>query len=347
MDNQVKNIIIVLFIFVVLYLLQVLESILLPLFLAFFSASLFNPIIQLFKKIKIPNFITITFIVIFSAAVIFGVFLIVQDTFYEISTESDYISKQLTEKTNVAFKWINQSFGANLSFERVYTQIISQMDNEWVSSRASSALSTLSSFTGAATMYFLYFIVILSGMANYKRFLSYVDNSNPDGKIIYFYERIQDALSSYIVVKSLVNLLMAGITYGLCLLFGVKFALFWGFITFILSFIPTIGAVLSTAFPVLMALIQHDSFQPVLIFLAILTGIHFIIGNALEPVVMASSMRINTLTVIFGLVLWGHIWGITGMMLSVPLLVVFKIVFEQFPELQIYSRIMGIPEKNK
>jgi predicted PurR-regulated permease PerM len=347
MDNKIKNIIIVLFIFVVLYLLQVLESILLPLFLAFFSASLFNPIIQLFKKIKIPNFITITFIVIFSTAIIFGVFLIVQDTFYEMSAESDYISEQLTEKTNATFKWINQTFGAKLSFKRVYKQMIAQMDTEWVSSRASIALSTLSSFTGAVTMYFLYFIVILSGMANYKRFLSYVDNFNPDGKVIYFYERIQKALSSYIIVKSLINLIMAAITYGLCLLFGVKFALFWGFITFIFSFIPTIGSVISTAFPVLMALIQNDTFQPALIFLAILVGVHFIIGNALEPVVMGSSMQINTLTVIFGLVLWGHIWGISGMMLSVPLLVVFKIVFEQFPELQIYSRIMGIPEKSK
>ncbi len=316
-----------------------------PLFLAFFVAAIFQPIVIFLKRIKIPTFISITLIVIFIFAVFFGIFLVVQSTMSDIIAESEYLSKQITSRVNDIFAWANSTFGSKLSFNRLYKQIIKQMDTAWISQRASDVFGWLSSFTGSTVMFFLYLAVLLSGMANYKKFFEYVEDFQPDGKILKSYEKIQKVISSYMVIKSILNIIMALITYVVCVSFGVKFALFWSFITFIVSFIPTIGSVVSTAFPGLMAVIQFDSFNAVLVFLGILIAAHFIMGNIVEPIIMGTNMSINTLTVIFGLVFWGFIWGIPGMMLSVPLLVVFKIALEQFTSLSIFSRLMGVPDK--
>jgi AI-2 transport protein TqsA len=67
----------------------------------------------------------------------------------------------------------------------------------------------------------------------------------------------------------------------------------------------------------------------------------FIIGNLIDPKVMGDRMRLNSITVIFGLVFWGYIWGIPGMLLSVPLNVIVKLILEQSESLSIAARIMG------
>lgn len=345
MDNTSKTILIFLFIIVLLFLLHLLQVILLPLFLAFFVAAIFQPIVTSLKKIKIPAFISITLIVFFIFAVFFGIFLVVQSTLSDIISESDYLSKQITERVNDIFAWANSTFGSKLSFNRLYKQIIKQMDTAWISQRASDVFGWLSSFTGSTVMFFLYLAILLSGMANYRKFFEYVEDFNPERKMLQSYEKIQKVISSYMVIKTILNIVMAIITYIVCVSFGVKFALFWSFITFIVSFIPTIGSVVSTAFPGLMAAIQFDSFNTVLIFIGILIVAHFIMGNIVEPIIMGTNMSINTLTVIFGLVFWGFIWGIPGMMLSVPLLVVFKIALEQSDSLRVFARLMGVPDK--
>lgn len=324
---------------------HLLQVILLPLFLSFFVAAIFQPVVTSLKKVKIPTFVSITLIVVFIFAVFFGIFLVVQSTLSDIINESDYLSKQITARINDIFSWANSTFGSKLSFNRLYKQIIKQMDTAWISQRASDVFGWLSSFTGSTVMFFLYFAVLLSGMANYKKFFEYVEDFQTDGKMLKSFERIQKVLSSYMVIKTILNIIMALITYILCISFGVKFALFWSFITFIVSFIPTIGSIVSTAFPGLMAAIQFDSINPVIIFLGILIVAHFIMGNIVEPIIMGTNMSINTLTVIFGLVFWGFIWGIPGMMLSVPLLVVFKIALEQSEPLKIFARLMGVPDK--
>lgn len=345
MDNSSKTILIILFIIVILFLLHILQSILLPLFLAFFVAAIFQPVVIFLKKIKIPTFISITIIVLFIFAVIFGIFLVVQSTMSDIIADSQYLSTQITKRINDIFAWANSTFGSKLSFNRLYKQIIKQMDTAWISQRASDVFSMLSSFTGSAVMFFLYLAVLLSGMSNYKKFFEYVEDFNPERKILQSYEQIQKIITSYMVIKSLLNIIMALITYIVCISFGIKFALFWSFITFVVSFIPTVGSIVSTAFPALMAAIQFDNFNTVIYFVLILIVAHFIMGNIVEPIIMGTNMSINTLTVIFGLVFWGFIWGIPGMMLSVPLLVVFKIALEQFTSLKIFSRLMGVPDK--
>ncbi|OGU60129.1 MAG: hypothetical protein A2X64_01190 [Ignavibacteria bacterium GWF2_33_9] len=344
MDNSVKTILTLIFIVIVFVVLHFLQSIVLPLVLAFFVAAMFQPVVNLLRKWKIPMFIILPFIVAISLFVLFGIYMILQSTVSDIIVDSDFLAEKFSQRTTDLFKWANSIFGSRLSFNRIYRDLVNQMDPVWIGQRTSEVFSRLTSFTTFLVMFLLYYVVFLTGLGHHKQFLEYVDNFDPNSRFTNSYEKVQKAINHYLVLKTLLCLAMGVIAYVTCLIFGVKFALFWGFLTFIVSYIPNIGAFISTIFPIIFALITIDSFNLVVLFAIILVGTHMIIGLLIEPIIMGNNMSINTITVIFGLVFWGFMWGIPGMMLSVPLLVVIKLTFEQFPATEIFSRIMGTPK---
>lgn len=136
--------------------------------------------------------------------------------------------------------------------------------------------------------------------------------------------------------------LCTGVGYGLtCWIFDIDFALFWGFLAFVLNFIPTVGSIIATIPPLLLGLIQLASPGAVFGLFGLLLTIQFSFGNIIEPKLMGNSLSLNTVVVILGLVFWGYLWGVAGMVLSVPMLVLFKVILAQFDEAKIIVRLMG------
>ncbi|GEM_PF-3756360 len=101
---------------------------------------------------------------------------------------------------------------------------------------------------------------------------------------------------------------------------------------FLLNFIPTIGSIVATLFPSLMALAQSsDGFG---LFFAVLLGItslQILIGNIIEPRITGRSLNLSPVVILFNLALWGSIWGVPGMFMCVPLLIITTIVLAHFP----------------
>ena len=124
---------------------------------------------------------------------------------------------------------------------------------------------------------------------------------------------------------------MTGVlSFFVLLLIGVDAPLFWAFLIFILNFIPTIGSLIATAFPAVFSMLQFGEFTPALMVLAFVGAIQIIVGNLIEPRLMGSSLNISPLVVFLTLALWGLIWGVTGMLLSVPITVILIIILSEF-----------------
>ena len=123
-------------------------------------------------------------------------------------------------------------------------------------------------------------------------------------------------------------------------IFGVEFVLIWGLLTFLLNFIPNIGSIISTVLPVIIALVQFENPATALWIFLILLGIQVIIGNILDPKFVGKSIHISPMTVLMSLLIWGWIWGVIGMFLSVPITVMLKIIFENITELKFLSTLM-------
>lgn len=140
---------------------------------------------------------------------------------------------------------------------------------------------------------------------------------------------IDGKLTSYVSIKFVVSILTSISFYIILTLFGLDFALFWAFLAFIFNFIPAIGSIFATAFPTLFALLVFSPIK-VLFIAIILTIIENFVGNYLEPVLFGKKMELKPITVMWGLMLWGIIWGIPGMFLSAPLMALVKIIGENY-----------------
>jgi predicted PurR-regulated permease PerM len=144
--------------------------------------------------------------------------------------------------------------------------------------------------------------------------------------------KIDKSMSSYISLKSLISLMTTTLSYFILLGVGIESPLFWAFLIFVFNFIPSIGPILGTLFPALFSLIQFGEFVPFLIILFGVGSIATLVGSLVEPKLMGNTLNISPLVAIMSLALWGSIWGILGMLLSVPITVAMIIVFSQFPK---------------
>lgn len=144
-------------------------------------------------------------------------------------------------------------------------------------------------------------------------------------------DKIDQSIGNYIALKTLVSLLTGFLSYFVLLLIGVDAPLFWAFLIFILNFIPTIGSLIATLFPAIFAILQFGEFTPGILVLAIVGAIQLIVGNLIEPRVMGNTLNISPLVVFLTLSLWGVMWGVIGMLLSVPITVILIIIMSEFP----------------
>ncbi len=159
---------------------------------------------------------------------------------------------------------------------------------------------------------------------------------------------MRHAMGSYLWVQSFTGAITALGCYITMKLVGMDQALFWAFVIFLLGYVPTIGPLVGTLFPVLFALVQFPNYwQPAVIFLGV--GFwQFSIGTFMVPRMQGDSMNLSTLVVILMLSLWGAIWGLPGMFLSAPLTVMLMIILAQFTYTRPVAVLLsqdGHPEK--
>jgi len=189
----------------------------------------------------------------------------------------------------------------------------------------------LSGALGDFIMIILYAAFIFTEEASLsKKIRKLFNTENQYEKASTVLTRINDASSDYIRLKTYVSLLTGLVGYIFLTIMGVDAAFFWAFLMFALNYIPTIGSLIATLFPAFFSLVQFGEIQPFIIILAGLGFIEWLIGNVIEPKLMGKSLNLSPLVTILALIVWGQIWGITGMLLSTPITVVMVIIFSQF-----------------
>lgn len=143
--------------------------------------------------------------------------------------------------------------------------------------------------------------------------------------------QIGGRIEAYVLVKTVVSFLVGVASYIVLLVAEVDFAPFWSLLIFVLNFIPYIGSPIGMVFPTVLALLQSGSPIKALIVLGCLWATQSLIENLLEPKLMGRSLNLSPVFMMLSLSVWGAIWGITGMILAVPIMVMILIVLAQFP----------------
>ena len=167
------------------------------------------------------------------------------------------------------------------------------------------------------------------------------------GKII---QSIIHRVNYYLLVKTVISAITGGMVFVLARAFNLELATSLGIITFVLNFIPNIGSIVAT---VLIALVAHVEIGDAAITLAVflIAGlIQFINGSIIDPMLMGRALRLSSFGIILSLAFWGAVWGIPGMFLSVPIMVMLLVVCSHVPNLRPFAVLLsreGLPESEK
>lgn len=195
----------------------------------------------------------------------------------------------------------------------------------------SNIAGTLAGIAGNAGLILIYVLFIFLEQASFKTKLNaLLKRSSHSDKVAEVITTIGIKIKKYVAIKTFVSLLTAGACYVVLILNNIDYASFWAFIIFLLNYIPTVGSMLAVLFPALLSLVQFPTFTPFLIIISALGVIQILVGNILEPRLMSNSLNLSPLVVMLSLAIWGSIWGIAGMFLSVPFTVILMIVFSEF-----------------
>lgn len=151
---------------------------------------------------------------------------------------------------------------------------------------------------------------------------------------------INDNVRRYLALKTLLSLATGVLVAVWLRIIGVDYALLWGLLAFLLNYIPSIGSLIAAIPAVMLAFLQLGPSDGILTALGYLV-INTVIGNFIEPKVMGEGMGLSTLVVFLSLIFWGWVLGPVGMLLSVPLTMIMKIVLEASDETRWIAVLLG------
>jgi AI-2 transport protein TqsA len=193
-------------------------------------------------------------------------------------------------------------------------------------------VTSTSALIGNVFLVIIYAVFLLLEEQSFVKKMSMVFNSpGHSDRIQYILVQIYHSTNKYMMVKAFVSALTAILGYVVMVIVGVDFAFLWALLIFALNFIPYVGSAISTLIPAVFSILQFGAFLPFFWIFGSLTVIHTVIGNYLEPRVMGKSLNLSPLVVLVALSFWGSVWGLLGMLLSVPITSILLITFAQFP----------------
>lgn len=200
-------------------------------------------------------------------------------------------------------------------------------------SGASVAAKALATFVGRMFLVLFYVIFLLLEEAALSKKLNKIyDRSSSKESIRNSVNRITVLMSDYLGIKILTSFLTGLLSFFVLLFLGIDLPVLWAFLIFILNFIPSVGSIVATSFPVIFSFLQYqgDWSKAFYVLIGVL-AVQVFIGNLVEPKILGNKLNLSPLVVILGLTFWGFVWGFIGMLLSVPIDAALMIIFSQFP----------------
>lgn len=338
-DRKTTNILLLLIVVpLVFYLLKTLSFIFIPLISSMFIALIFLPLMRWLKRKGVPKFVNI-FLVILIIAVFFKLFgELIQLSSREILATDNQYFEQTKAKLSLLVANLESFFGVDfLGGEETLKGLISKdavMKNlvptvDFVSGTVSMLLTTV-----------FFVLLLLAESFDVQKMMRSTIIKQQFASVKTFM-KIEQYLLTFIKVKFLVSFLTGIGTGIICWSFGVSFPIFWGLFAFLINFVQMVGSVICVLTVTVFAFVEIESTSMLLFFALSATGVQAVIGGVLEPIFMGKSFSINVITILIALMLWGYIWGIPGLIMSIPITVFLKVLFEQYPSTKIISQLMS------
>lgn len=323
-------------VFIVGVVLKLAKPVLFPFFLALFLSFIVSPGLDFLIRLKIPKTVAIIFILLVTFFLLYLLGIIFYSSGKAFVAEVPHYLK----KIDVFLKSLQVEFQSKgWKWDPLAT--LESFNIEKMASFLLSSLGTFFSFFSNLFLIFIFLLFILAGKGKVMLKIENYLSQERASEVTAVLNNINDQVQRYLAIKTMISFISAVLATIILFLFGVDFALVFGFTIFILNYIPNIGSIIGFSLPVILSLFQFESFWRSSWLLIILIAMDALVANFLEPRLMGRGLGLSPLFVLFSLFFWGWLWGIPGMILAVPIAAILKIVCSNIPSLSFLGILMS------
>jgi predicted PurR-regulated permease PerM len=306
------------------------DSILIPFMVAVFVTVLNLPILFWLQKLGVPRPIAVLITITGATAVLAGAGFLIALGVVEFADRLPRYRQEVKDGLEQAVGWLNSR-----GFEVDSADLV---EPEAAIDLVQASTARIASILSDTVLVLLIVVFMLFEAAYFPAKL----RAAMGQRVLRDVVRVTQEVQRYLVIKMIMSSavgLAAGIWVAFC---DVDYPIFWGLVAFVMHFIPNIGAFLASIPPVLLALFENGSGTALVLALGY-TVINTVLGNLVEPALMGRRFGLSTLVVFLSLIFWGWVWGPIGMLLSVPLTIIVKIMLEGSDEWRWLAVLLGPP----
>ena len=245
-----------------------------------------------------------------------------------IFSEFDSLSAQLSNTVSETIDWVNNKTPFQLRDVQQEAFNLESLPGgvmDFLSSGFTSTISTLTLFF-LTLLFLLFFMLYRNAFADFVKIQFTQQNRTIINNIL---ENIRHTLVHYLSGLGIVMVIMAVLnSLGLWIL-GVDYPIFFGVLAALLTIVPYIGTTLGGTLPILYVLATGGGILQAFLIMAFYFTIQQIEGNFITPKIVGDSVKINPFIAIVGVTFGAFIWGIAGIILAIPVLGVFRCVFQE------------------
>lgn len=154
-------------------------------------------------------------------------------------------------------------------------------------------------------------------------------------------DEIDLCIQRYLLVQVFTSALVGIATWLAFLWIGVEHAAVWGVVTFVFNFIPYLGSIIASGAAMMAGFVQFGSFETALLIGGVELLINSVEGYVLTPWLTSRAGRMNPVAVFTGVLAWGWLWGIWGLFLGVPILMVIKVICDRVDDFKPVGELLG------
>lgn len=309
------------------------SQIVVPFLLALFLSIVLYPIVRLMSRWRIPSVVTVLLIML---VIIISLFMGAS----LVGSSANEFTRTLPQYRGVIGEHLRtfQAYAAQVNIDISSDEMMQYFDP---GALVSFLTRMLSGFSGMMTSVFLLLMTVVFMLLEVDSLPKKLGLAlqNPEERMLNIKQAL-DSISRYLAIKTAISLVTGLIIWGFLSMLDVKYALLWGVLGFLLNYVPNIGSVIAAIPPILQSLL-FNGLSDALIVTGYFIAVNIIIGNIIEPRIMGRGLGLSTLVVFLSLIFWGWLLGPIGMLLSVPLTIVAKIMLEANPSGKRLAILLG------
>ncbi|MEA3371883.1 MAG: AI-2E family transporter [Campylobacterota bacterium] len=308
------------------------SEIIVPFLLSLFLAIILLPTYNFFNKKGLPESLSLFLVISIFILLITLVGKLIGSSVHDFNSNIDFYTDQLSIYYH-SFVQIASKIGIEISVDELSAMINSKQ----IMSFASNIMQSIGSmFTNG----FVVLLTIIFMLLESKNFKSKIEFASNNTTAISHMKKITSQIKEYMVLKAIISAFTGLVVWIALVIVGTDYAFLWAVVAFLFNFIPNIGSIIAAVPAVLLTLVQLGALSSVVV-AVVYVAINVVIGSVVEPRVMGKGLGLSTLVVFLSLIFWGWLLGIVGMLLSIPLTIMVKIILDDNDKTRWISVLLG------